>query len=149
MAGYLCSIGEENQIVISSRILELYKEDWEKLKFNARIKSTTVSEENFLKSLINTLNENWQNQNFNTDHFSKKMSMSKSQLYRKCTALTGMSPITFLREYRLLKSLQILDSDRNIMQTTFDIGFGNPSYFTKCFYKKFGLHPKAYVKELD
>jgi len=149
MASYLCWIGEENQIVISSMIHELYKEDTQTLNDNSRIRSTNASEENFLKSLMNTLGENWQNHDFNINVFSEKMSMSKSQLYRKCTALTGMSPNTLLREYRLLKSLRMLESDRNIMQTAFEVGFGNPSYFTNCFHKKFGLHPKTYLKYLD
>jgi AraC-like DNA-binding protein len=58
-----------------------------------------------------------------------------------------MSPNNLLREYRLLQSLNLLRSeDRNISQTTFDTGFSSPSYFTKCFQKRFGLQPLAYLK---
>ena len=54
-----------------------------------------------------------------------------------------------LREYRLLQALDLLrNEDRNISQTTFDTGFSSPSYFTKCFKKKFGILPMAYLEKL-
>lgn len=77
------------------------------------------------------------------------MSMSKSKLYRKSTSLTGFSPNSLLREYRLLKSLDLLKTDRNISQTMFDCGFSSPSYFTKCFQKRFGMQPLNFLKQLS
>ena len=53
-----------------------------------------------------------------------------------------------LREHRLLKSLNLLKTERNIMQTSYDVGFTSPSYFTKCFQERFGMTPLSYVKEL-
>ncbi|MGI9544872.1 MAG: helix-turn-helix domain-containing protein, partial [Cyclobacteriaceae bacterium] len=103
-------------------------------------------EENFLQILMDTLSKQWNNPQFGVNDFCQHTSMSKSQLYRKCTAMTGMSPNELLRDYRLQKSLDLLKTDRNIAQTTFDSGFSSPSYFTKCFQKKFGLQPIAYLK---
>ena len=36
----------------------------------------------------------------------------------------------------------------NISQVTFDSGFTSPSYFTKCFKKKYGLLPMNYMELL-
>jgi len=49
----------------------------------------------------------------------------------------------------LLQSLDLLKTDRNISQTTFDCGFSSPSYFTKCFQKRFGIQPLTYLKYLS
>lgn len=147
-ARYLCGIGQNNQIIMSSAVRKLYKEDdWNTLSNRGNIRWFTLPEESFLETLIDTLENNWQDPQFAVADFCRIMSISKPQLYRKCIATTGMSPNNLLREYRLVRSLDLLrDEDRNISQTTFDTGFSSPSYFTKCFQKRFGLQPMAYLK---
>ncbi|WP_422081747.1 nickel-binding protein [Ulvibacterium sp.] len=147
LARYLCFIGKENQIILSSIIQELYRHDWQKLMDNAQIKGISPQEENFLEILLNTLEDNWNDPGFGITDFAGKMTMSKSQLYRKCIGLTNLSPNSLIKEFRLYKSLNLLRSDRNIAQTTFDSGFTSPSYFAKCFQQRFGLQPLAYVKD--
>jgi AraC-like DNA-binding protein len=74
------------------------------------------------------------------------MAMSKSQLYRKTISLTGLSPNLFVKEFRLEKAKELMKKQRyTISQITFDSGFTSPSYFTKCFKKKYGLLPMAYL----
>jgi AraC-like DNA-binding protein len=102
-----------------------------------------------LRQLFNTLEEHWQEPDFDIDAYCSKMAMSKSQLYRKCVTLTGLAPNSLIREYRLLKARDLMKKQRfNIAQVTFDSGFSSPSYFTKCFKKKFGLLPMAYLELL-
>jgi AraC-like DNA-binding protein len=74
------------------------------------------------------------------------MAMSQSQLYRKAIALTGLSPNLLLKDFRLEKALDLMKRKRdNISEITFDAGFTSPSYFTKCFKKKYGLLPMTYL----
>jgi len=148
LARYLCSIGKDNQVVLSAMVRTLYKEnDANLITERNNVRCLAASDETFLEALVNTLNENWQNPQFGVPDFCTLMLISKPQLYRKCIAITGMSPNTLLREYRLLRSLDLLRSeDRNIAQTTFDTGFSSPSYFTKCFQKRFGVQPQTYLK---
>ncbi|MEN8789712.1 MAG: nickel-binding protein [Flavobacteriaceae bacterium] len=147
MARYLCGIGKENQVVMASIIREIYKGDR-----NDRLSDAFIwispSEENFLQLLMETLAKNWQDPQFGVMAFCDQMSMSKSKLYRKCTELMGMSPNELLRDYRLTQALQLLKTERNIAQTTFDCGFNSPSYFTKCFQERFGVQPLVFAKEL-
>lgn len=147
-AQYLCCICKDNQVMTSSVVRNLYKDnDWSLTVRQSDIRWLTSTEENFLETLIDTLDKHWPNPEFDIPDFCRVMSISKPQLYRKCIAVTGMSPNSLLREYRLLQSLNLLrHEDRNISQTTFDTGFSSPSYFTKCFQKRFGLQPLAYLK---
>lgn len=147
-AQYLCTLDPKNRITMSSMVSELYKPDLcENESLNDNIKRLSTFEEESLALIIDILDTNWQNPEFGIDDFCRKLSMSKSQLYRKCTGVTGKSPNALLREYRLLKSLELLrKKGRNVSQTTFDTGFNSPSYFIKCFQQRFGLLPFSYAK---
>lgn len=148
LAQFLCRIGRTNQITMSSVVRSLYKDnDWNFVVGQNDVRCLSPAEENFVDTLVETLANHWHEPEFDIANFCRIMSISKPQLYRKCIALTGMSPNTLLREYRLLQSLELLQNqDRNISETTFDTGFSSPSYFTKCFQKRFGLQPLTYLK---
>lgn len=148
LARYLCTIGGENQIVMSAIVSELNKPDPQiKSANHERIKRLNATEEKTLEQFVYILDENWQNPGFGINDFCDKLSISKSQLYRKCKGITGKSPNALLREYRLLQSLELLGKEgRNVSQTTFDAGFNSPSYFIKCFQQRFGLLPLNYSK---
>ena len=147
-AQFLCSVSKDNQIATSSLVRNLYKDnDWSLAVRQNDIRWLTAAEEHFLETLVNTLDSHWHDPEFDVPDFCRMMSISKPQLYRKSISTTGMSPNSLLREYRLQQSLNLLrGEDRNISQTTFDTGFSSPSYFTKCFQKRFGLQPLAYLK---
>lgn len=145
LAKYLCTVTGHDQIVISTAVKELLASDF---LFENKKSFLTPSpqDEALLESLFNILEKNWQDSDFTILHFCKKMSMSKSQLYRKTTALWNLAPSQLLQEFRLVKAKDLLKSQSgNIAQTTFDSGFTSPSYFTKCFKKKFGLLPAGYL----
>lgn len=148
LAQFLCALGKDGQIQVSSTVRRLFQDnDWSVSMRQHNARCLTAAEESFLETLLHALSDSWQDPEFDLLDFSETMSVSKSQLYRKCMAITGMSPNILLREYRLLNALDLLrKEDRNISQTTFDTGFGSPSYFTKCFQKRFGLQPLTYLK---
>ena len=134
--------------MLSSLVRDQFKDnDWNLTVGGEQSRSLSSSEQAFLQALLAALAKHWQDATFDVPDFCDVMSMSKSQLYRKCISITGMSPNSFLREYRLTRSLELLrKEDRNFSQTTFDTGFGSASYFTKCFQKRFGLQPLTYLK---
>lgn len=146
LARFLGSISTENAVMISGTVRTLLKENNWSLT-GGEVRSISTSEEAFAEKLVDTLSKHWRDAEFDVPDFGKLMLMSKPQLYRKCMAVAGMSPNSLLKEYRLLQSLELLNTeDRNVAQTTFDAGFSSPSYFTKCFQKRFGLQPQAYMK---
>lgn len=96
----------------------------------------------FLSKLYSFTKENLDNHELNVKSLCLSMGVSRAQLYRKTTSLTGLSPNNFIREIRLKKALKILKKGgTNISETSLDVGFNNASYFTKCFQKKYGISP--------
>lgn len=142
----LCRIAKSGQIVISSIVDELNKQDFQKCPLSETTRRITPGEEKFLEAVMNTLEANWQNSEFTVNDFCNSLSLSNSQLYRKCISIIGLSPNKLIREYRLVEALHMLKADLNVAQTTFESGFTSPSYFTQCFQKRFGLLPMQYQK---
>lgn len=148
MAQYLCGIAGGNQIIAASIIDEIYKNHTKEAYTEGLFKSLKLEDENFLQTAMDFLHVNLKNPNWGIKDFCQEMAVSKSKLYRKCTQIMGKSPNELLREHRLLKSLDLLKTERNVTQTSFDAGFASPSYYTKCFQEQFGLTPLSYIKKL-
>ena len=145
LASHLCAIANCLQVAMTSPVKDLVSKDHFQNKGNNFL-TLSPQDESLLELLFSKLEENWQNAGFDVDDYCKAMAMSKSQLYRKTIALTGLSPNIFLKEFRLEKAKELMKKQRyTISQITFDSGFTSPSYFTKCFKKKYGLLPMAYL----
>lgn len=131
------------KLTVASSVKELASKDY---FHHHNFNSLSHTDELLLDSLVKTLNTHWQRSEFDVDEFAREMAMSNSQLYRKTMALTGLSPNILLKEYRLEKAMDLMKKDYyTISQITFDCGFTSPSYFTKCFKKKFGILPANYM----
>lgn len=147
MAQHLCSIAKYLQVAMTSSVKDLVSKDYFQHS-NNHFLTLSPQDEALLEQLFAKLDENWQNPDFDVDDYCRAMAMSKSQLYRKTIALTGLSPNILLKEYRLEKAKGLMKKHYNIAQVTFDSGFTSPSYFTKCFKKKYGLLPNNYIEML-
>lgn len=78
----------------------------------------------------------------NVEKICTELKMSQSQLYRKTSALTGLSPNKFIRFIRLNKAKVMLKNpDINISEAAYNTGFNDPSYFGRVFKKEFGITP--------
>jgi AraC-like DNA-binding protein len=149
MARRLCTLVNHDQVILASSVKDLLARDYAIIEQN-NVLCLLPQDESLMEQIFNQLDINWQDPGFAVLQFCKKMSMSKSQLYRKTTAFWGVSPNQLIREFRLEKARRNLRGQfNNIAQTTFDSGFTSPSYFTKCFKKKYGLLPANYQHSLQ
>jgi AraC-like DNA-binding protein len=146
LAERMCQI-INNEIIISSEVKELYdSENLNALSKGKDLFILTQTEEKFLTLLMDYTESTWSNTNFKVDDFSKPVGYSKSQLYRKMISLTGKSPNIFIKEYRLNESLSLLNKNAgNVSEIAFETGFSSPSYFSKCFQKRYGHLPSDYL----
>jgi AraC-like DNA-binding protein len=101
----------------------------------------------FLEKAIKVVEKNISNDKFSVEDFSGVMNLSHSQLHRKLKALVNQSAIQFIRSIRMQRALELLQSNSgNIAEIAWQVGFGDPSYFTKTFSKHFGYLPSEVNK---
>jgi DNA-binding response OmpR family regulator len=108
----------------------------------------TSTDEKFLEKVQSIVDKDLGDSNFTVDEFCKKLGMSRMQLHRKLTALTGLSTSAFIRDQRLRLAIQRLDkSGESISEIAYAVGFSSPSYFIKCFKETYGLTPNEFLEK--
>lgn len=61
----------------------------------------------------------------------------------------NQTPIYFLTDYRLRKSIELMKTtDKTILEISIDVGFSGASYYAEAFRKHFGKSPVQYRKQL-
>lgn len=105
----------------------------------------------FLQRAVDAVEQHLLDSDYSVERFSGDMCMSRMNLYRKIQTLTALTPSEFIRDIRLKKAAQILEStpDAPVNEVAARVGFATPSYFSKCFKQKFGVLPSAYGKQLS
>ncbi len=105
----------------------------------------TNENEKFLNNLKKVIEDNISNTEFTVKDLCAQLSMSNSMLYRKVKSLLGISPIDFIRQFRLMRAVQLLENkDLTISEVAYQCGFSDVSYFSKCFKSQFGVIPSKY-----
>ena len=108
----------------------------------------TSVDEKFLERVQTILDEKLVESTFTTEEFSKNIHMSRMQLHRKLKALTGLSTSEFLRSQRLKLAARILkQSDINVSQVGYSVGFNDHAYFSKCFKEVFSSTPSEFASK--
>ena len=106
------------------------------------------SDEQFIQKVINIIQENITDSNFNVERLSESVFMSRSNLHRKIKALTELSPTDFIRLIRLRKAAELIQSgEYRIGEICYLVGINSSSYFIKLFQKQFGMTPKEFEKK--
>ena len=104
-------------------------------------------EDEFLAKVNALIDLHMEREDFKVDELSKEVGMDRSQLYRKLKALTSQSTVAYLRTRRLQKAKELFSSGSlNVSEVAYQVGFGDPSYFSKMFSKQFGISPAEFRK---
>lgn len=99
-------------------------------------------EDQFVQKMREAVEAHLEDFDFTVEQFCKEMAMSHSQLHRKITALTGLSPNKFIRHVRLGKAKLLLqNAELTINAVAYETGFNDPGYFGRVFKKAFGMTP--------
>lgn len=101
----------------------------------------------FLKKVAEAVERHMADPVFGLDAFAVAVGMSKMQLYRKLTALTGYGPNEFIRCFRLQRANDLLKANfGNVAEVAYHVGFKNLSYFSKIFKEKFDRSPSEVLR---
>ena len=107
----------------------------------------TTHDELFLQKVIKIVEEKMGDTQFNIDVVADNVNMSRSAFYKKLKSLTTFSPVEFVREIRLKRSIQYFDAgEHNITTIAYEAGFTSAKYFSTCFKQRFGETPSEYIK---
>ncbi|MEM6316720.1 MAG: helix-turn-helix transcriptional regulator [Bacteroidota bacterium] len=112
------------------------------------LNSTNSIEDVFLEKLHGHIQTHLSDAKFGVDQLAKANHLSQMQLYRKLKALTGKTPSQFIRSYRLQKGLELLQKGQlTVSEIAYDVGFTDPSYFSRTFQKEFGRSPSSFLTD--
>ena len=104
-----------------------------------------VQENLFVKKAREVVEAHLAHNNFTVENLCSEVFMSHSQLHRKLDALTGFSPVRFIRAIRLNKAKELLQNpENNISNVAFECGYQDAGYFARVFKQEFGTTPQEW-----
>jgi DNA-binding response OmpR family regulator/anti-sigma regulatory factor (Ser/Thr protein kinase) len=105
------------------------------------------SNEEFLMKVNNIIEENISNTDLSVDFIVRQMFISRSGFFAKIKTLVDVTPNELIQIIRLKKAAALMLENRYLVsEVCYMVGFRNPSYFSKCFQKQFGMTPVEFTK---
>jgi len=100
------------------------------------------TKDSFLRNVKNIIEENIEDEEFGITALCKAIGYSRSQLHNKIKADSGLSTSIFIRQVRLKKAKFLLENTSlNISEVTYEVGFKDPSYFSRLYHQMYGVSP--------
>ena len=107
----------------------------------------TVSrvDERLIAEAIEQVETNIADPEYSVEQLAAALAMSRSGLYKKLMAITGLSPLLFIRTLRIKRGRQLLEkSGESVSQVAYHIGL-SPKQFAKYFREAYGILPSEFV----
>ena len=131
----------QNRKAVKNKAFKLSEKNKDEIIFTNKLNDT------FMKKAIEVVWANMENPEFDRDKFASAMNSSVSLLYKKIKALTGQSPLDFIKTMRLNHAMELLQTQNHTVTEVSDLcGFSSISYFGKTFKKHFGKLPSEIME---
>lgn len=105
------------------------------------------ADQRLLKEITEAIEAHMIDSDFNVTTLQEIVGMGGKQLYRKLKAMTGKTPVEYIRDIRMHKAALMLKEGKfSVSEVMYTVGFSNSSYFSKCFSKAYGTTPTEYMK---
>ena len=116
--------------------------------FNMDNMHMTKADEEFMNKVIKIIEDNVGEDNFNVECMADILCMSHSSLLRKIKSVFNMSPVELIRLIKLKKAAELIQEGKHLIgDICYMVGISSPSYFSKLFFKQFGISPKDFEKQ--
>lgn len=106
-------------------------------------------DETLMQKIIECIKKHLDDPEFDQQQLFEEVGVSKSTLYRKLKTLTGLSPSSLIRKYRLETARKIIEKNKHIRvsELAYSVGFNDPKYFSTIFKKEYGKLPSEIQNE--
>lgn len=109
--------------------------------------ASTPVDNDFLLRMNKLIEDNFSNADLSVNFLADQLCVSRSGLFAKIKMLADITPNEMIQLVRLKRAASLLsDGKYQINEVCYMVGFNNPSYFSKCFQKQFGMNPGEFVK---
>lgn len=101
----------------------------------------------FLKEAEEVVLSNLDNEKFDSQTFAEKMNITYSSLYNKLKTYANCTVSAYIRLIKLKEAAKLMaNSEHNISEIIYKVGFNDAKYFRENFKKYFGVSPSVYIK---
>ncbi len=112
---------------------------------NIEKKVFTSTDEALINKVLQIIEKHLGDTSFNTGILSREIGLSRVHLYRKLKSITGQTCSDIIRNVRLQKAAQLLESNKGfVKEIAFEVGFASLSHFSRCFHEYYGIKPSDY-----
>lgn len=85
---------------------------------------------------------------FNVDSLANSLNMSRSTLSRKIKLITGKTPLDFIKDIKMQKAKQLLESKTaTVAEVILAVGYSDHKNFTQSFKEAFGVNPGEFIRQ--
>jgi AraC-like DNA-binding protein len=139
--------------VLEARINNLLRQrdkSQKKFRKTLEVKSSelqiTPLDVKFIENAVRCVEKNVSSPDFSVEDLGTELGISRAYVFKKILALTGKTPLEFIRTIRLQHAAQLLEkSQLSVREIAYKVGFNNPKYFTKYFKEQFHVLPSDYA----
>lgn len=105
----------------------------------------SMQDRKFMEHLVELMEKNMDNGDLVIDDLVGELAVSRSVFFKKLKTLTGMAPIEFIKEMRVKRAAQLIETgDYSMTQIAYMVGINDSRYFSKCFKQHYGMTPTEY-----
>lgn len=143
-------------VLLKARVQNLL-ENRENLKKFFSEKASETSEEthgivnkekSFLENLDRVILVHISQNTESVESIANDIGMSRTSLYRKLKAITGLSINEYIRSLKLERAAHLIQHENySVSQASYEVGFNDTKYFRKVFKQKMGKNPSEYKQQ--
>lgn len=117
--------------------------------FDVTLLAANALDQQLLERVSAIIEKHMCDSDFDVNTLARELAMSRSTLFSKFKALTGMTPNDFIQSQRLKKGAILLRENplQQIVEISEKLGFSSSVYFSRCFKAQFGVSPAQFRKE--
>lgn len=116
--------------------------------FDVRLLANSLLDKELLEKTEKIIEQHLNDTDFTVNQLASELALSRSSLFAKFKALTGMTPNDFILNYKLKRGAVLLKNNPQLQVTEISdlLGFSSARYFSRCFKAQFNISPMEYRK---